>query len=141
MSPLQDHPLLGVHYARGLAAGRAFAQNPAPLPQDRPTHKAQELLWSLLVHTPLRDEAEALMAMAGESGEMLPALHKRACREGFADGLREHVGAEVARRFRPPARWPSLLRQSNRQELAAMLLLLPRCRTWSEFFARAVVTG
>ena len=77
--------------------------------------------------------------MAEESREMsalLPAVFVRAYEEGFADGLRQHVGAEVARLYRAPARWKALLRQSTREELERMLRLLPRCRSWTEFFTR-----
>lgn len=127
---LAGHPVLGGDYQRGLAAGRAATELTAQRP---PPCEREELLWSLLVHSPLREEAEAIVTLAAE---WLPALQQRAFDEGFAEALRQRLRADLVGRLKPPARWAAVLRQSTRAELAVMLQVLPRSRTWIEFFTR-----
>jgi len=136
--PLATHVLLKEPYARGLAAGRTYAASPeGEAPRASAWPDRDELLWQLLVRTPLREEADALAEMS-EMRPLLPAFAARAYAEGFNDGLRDFVAHEVRRRFRPPARWQAILRQSDRAQLLAMLHALPDARSWLQFLTRAV---
>jgi hypothetical protein len=127
-----DHPVLGVDYERGLAAGRDSTEMSA---RRTPLDERAELLWLVLVESPWREEAESLLAFSAERIE-LPALRQRAFEEGFAEALRQRLRLQLVGSLKPPKRFAAVLRQSTGAELAVMLQVLPRCRTWTEFFTR-----
>lgn len=133
---LEDHELLGPDFRRGLADGLAWEPEQTDF-RSSASAPVDETVWTLLVQSPLREEAASL-AVLSEIEERLPSLRSRAYGEGFATGLRRVLQERVKQRWRTPKRWDGVLAQSSRAELQAMLRLLPQCRNWTEFFVRSV---
>lgn len=137
----EDHVLLGAGYERGRTAGRAYAAGP-PVKALReiqilPPPRVDEVLWALLVKSPHAEDWSALAGLR-EFADHAPGLTARAYHEGFNQGLRDELAARIAVRFVPPKRWAAVLRQSTRAELEAMLFVVDRCGSWTEFFTRSL---